>query len=145
MNYAGVSLMILYAFIMKFNCAAQNALYGGATLQPLTVEGFVTPKISAINKDNLPLRASLVNEIFTLLVIIVYLIIPDLIKGIEKSEDSSFDVGSLTSATSMFCVTTYMLVLFACLKNSKDFKTKFIFKLAFAFAFTFLAFTFIYH
>jgi uncharacterized membrane protein len=109
--------MLIYAIITKINCAAQNALYGGTSLQPLTIEGFVTKKISDLNKENLPIKAALANELLTLALIIVYLIIPDIIKGVTKTEQSIFDVSSLTAATSTFCVVVYSLVIFSSLKE----------------------------
>jgi len=58
--------MLICTISLKANSQMQNALYGGAILEPLAVEGYISPKYKDLNKDRIPYRAVILNLIVAL-------------------------------------------------------------------------------
>jgi amino acid permease len=67
---------------MRLYSFAQKAMYGGTTLQPLANEGYFPDKFAKLNKEGLPIAASKLNLIITISSATLWLIVPDIIKGI---------------------------------------------------------------
>jgi APA family basic amino acid/polyamine antiporter len=49
----------------------QNALYGGTMVQPLAQEGYISERYNELNKDDLPIKGSILNFIITAAVLCV--------------------------------------------------------------------------
>jgi L-asparagine transporter-like permease len=67
---------------MRFYTFMQKSLYGGTTIQPLAQEGFFPDKFAKLNKEKLPISASRLNIYIIMTVAVIWLIVPDVIKGI---------------------------------------------------------------
>ncbi|AKM54247.1 transmembrane protein permease [Spiroplasma eriocheiris] len=136
--YGGPIIMILSAFALKMNVAMQNALYGGTSLQPLSKEGFLPDRLRKLNKDGLPVRASLLNLTITALMIFIWLAIPDIVKGASLTHQfgfmctveqamtykQPFDISSLTEASSAITIFIYGMVVAVTLKLAATKKVK---------------------
>ncbi|ATZ18737.1 hypothetical protein ESOMN_v1c03550 [Williamsoniiplasma somnilux] len=116
--YGGPIVMMISSVALKINVAMQNALYGGTTLQPLANEGFLPDKMKKLNKDNLPIKASIFNLIITGFMIFIWLCIPDIIKGVSLLNGADpvtyqdvFNVSSLTEASSVITIFIYGMVI----------------------------------
>lgn len=114
-SYAGMGIMIFSQFALKANVSMQNALYGGTMIQPMSIEGYLPEKYNELNKDDLPIKASKLNFYITFFVLLLWLIIPDIIQGITKT-DAIFSVAQLTEASSAITLFVYMVSIFALLK-----------------------------
>ncbi|AGM24996.1 APC family permease [Spiroplasma chrysopicola] len=128
--YGGPIIMIISSFALKVNVAMQNALYGGTSIQPMATEGYLPDRFRKLNKDGLPVRASILNLCITVLMIFVWLAIPDLIKGISLSlkhgmfptindilaYKQPFNISSLTEAASAIVIFIYAMVIAVTLK-----------------------------
>ncbi len=88
--YGGTIIMIVSALALKINVAMQNALYGRTSLQPLSAEGYLPDHLHNLNKDGLPIRASILNLVITSLMIFIWLAIPDIIKEISLTKQFGF-------------------------------------------------------
>jgi amino acid permease len=53
--------MIFSVIAMRLNTAVQSALYGATMLQPLAVEGYISPRFNVLNNQNIPVKAAVVN------------------------------------------------------------------------------------
>jgi amino acid permease len=71
MYYLGPVTIIISAISLKINAAMQNSLYGGTALQPLCVEGYFPESMGKLNKDGLPLKASMVNLVIVGIFILI--------------------------------------------------------------------------
>lgn len=120
----GVIIMLICTISLKANSQMQNALYGGAILEPLAVEGYIPPKFKDLNKDKIPYRAAKLNLVIALSFAFIWLIIPDLVqaisdtaKGVEKpSTVINFD--KVTGEVSLILIIIYICVMTVALKLS---------------------------
>lgn len=151
--YGGPIIMIISGLALKINVAMQNALYGGTSLQPLSKEGYISDRLFKINDDGIPVKAALLNLVITSAMICLWLVIPDLIKGIwlvahpgEKYQ-SAFNISSLTAASSFVTLFIYMMVLIVVLKLAltKKIKLNWYEKIVFPFVFAFLCLAMFWH
>lgn len=128
--YGGPILMIISSLALKINGAMQNALYGATTLQPLSKEGYISGKMFKLNNDGIPVKAAFMNLAITVFMLIIWLIIPDLIKGFWLNAhpgghyESAFNVSSLTSASSVITLFIYLMVLLVVFKLAVTKKIK---------------------
>lgn len=152
-KYGGPIIMIISGLALKINVAMQNALYGGTALQPLSKEGYISDRLFKLNDDGIPVKASILNLVITSVMIILWLVIPDLIKGIwlqthpEQEYKSAFNISSLTAASSFVTIFIYMMVLVVVLKLAltKKLKLNLYEKIIFPLVFVFLAMTLVWH
>jgi amino acid transporter len=78
----GVIILVISMIALKINASQGASLYSGACLEPLSVEGYISKKLTFLTKkDNLPIRASLFNSFLTILLAFVFLILPFVYKG----------------------------------------------------------------
>lgn len=151
--YGGPIIMIISGLALKINFGMQNALYGGTVLQPLSKAGYISDKLFILNKDGLPMKAILLNLGINVIMIICWLVIPDLIKGIwltnhpGKTYHSALDVSSLTSASSAITTFIYMMVVLTTLKLAfiKKLKLKYWELVLFIMVFFFLSLILFWH
>lgn len=151
--YGGPIIMIISGFALKINVAMQNALYGGTSLQPLSQEGYISDKLFNLNKDGLPVKASLLNLLITSAMIILWLVIPDLIKGFwllshpGQEYKSAFNISTLTTASSALTIFVYMMVLLVVFKLTltKKLRLNWYEKIIFPVVFAFLALILVWH
>jgi amino acid transporter len=108
--YGGMAIMIVSQLALKANVSMQNALYGGTMVQPLAQEGYISERYNELNKDDLPIKGSILNFIITAAVLCVWLIIPDLYEGITGA-DPVFSVSQLTEASSAITLFIYAMVI----------------------------------
>ncbi|MDQ7982598.1 MAG: APC family permease [Spiroplasma sp.] len=149
----GPIIMIISGLALKINVAMQNALYGGTALQPLSKEGYISDKLFKLNNDGIPVKASLLNLAITSAMIILWLVIPDLIKGFwslahpNEEYASAFNISSLTTASSVLTIFIYMMVLIVVLKLNltKKLKLNWYEKIIFPVVFLFLAVILVWH
>lgn len=152
-TYGGPILMIISGLALKINIAMQNTLYGGTTLQPLSKEGYISSKLFKLNKDGLPVKAAVINLVVTTIMLILWLVIPDLIKGIwlvshpEQTYSSAFNVASLSSAFSVITMFIYIMVLITVLKLAfnKSLKLNYYEKIVFPLVLVTLSLMLIWH
>lgn len=122
--------MIISGLALKINIAMQNALYGGTRLQPLSREGYISNKLFNLNKDGIPVKTAIVNLMVTAIMLILWFLIPNLIKGIwlvshpGQKYSSAFNVANLSSAFSVITMFVYIMVLITVLKLALDKKLK---------------------
>lgn len=151
--YGGPIIMIISGIALKINVAMQNALYGGTALQPLSQEGYISDRLFKLNDDGIPVKAAILNLIITSVMICLWLVIPDLIKGIwlqghpGQKYQSAFNISSLTAASSFVTIFIYMMVLGVVLKLAWDKKIKLGWyeKIVFPIVVAFLALTLVWH
>ncbi len=151
--YGGPIVMIISGFALKVNVAMQNALYGGTSLQPLSQEGYISDKLFKLNNDGLPVKASLLNLVITSAMIILWLVIPDLIKGFwsiahpGQVYKSAFNISTLTTASSALTIFVYMMVLLVVFKLTltKKLRLNWYEKIIFPVVFIFLALILVWH
>ncbi|MGL5268421.1 MAG: APC family permease [Spiroplasma sp.] len=151
--YGGPIIMIISGLALKINVAMQNALYGGTVLQPLSKEGYISDRLFKLNDDGIPVKAAILNLIITTVMIILWLVIPDLIKGFwllahpGQEYNSAFNISSLTSASSFVTIFVYMMVLTVVLKLAltKKIKLNWYEKIVFPLVFVFLGLTLVWH
>lgn len=99
-----------------------KSLYGGTSLQPLAVEGFFPDKFAKLNKSGLPISASRLNLIIVGSVSIIWLLIPDIIKGSLifankfNQDEVFFNMGAFSSFASLIAIVIYIVVLLATIK-----------------------------
>jgi amino acid transporter len=103
-------IMVVSQLALKANVSMQNALYGGTMVQPLAQEGYISERYNELNKDDLPIKGSILNFIITAAVLCVWLIIPDLYEGIAGA-DPVFSVSQLTEASSAITLFIYAMVI----------------------------------
>lgn len=124
LGYIGSIIMLICTISLKANSQIQNALYGGAILEPLAIEGYISPKFTQLNKDKMPYRAARLNLIISLIFSFVWLIIPDLVqaisdsaKGVDKPS-TVIDFSTMTSEVSLIMIIIYICVMTVALKLS---------------------------
>lgn len=152
-SYGGPILMIISGLALKINLSMQNSLYGGTTLQPLSKEGYISDKLFALNKDGIPVKAAIINLIVTAVMLGLWLVIPDLIKGSwlashpGEKYPSAFNVASLSSAFSVITIFIYMMVLITIIKLAidKNLKLNLYEKIIFPSVLAFLGLMFVWH
>lgn len=151
--YGGPIIMIISGIAMKINVAMQNALYGGTALQPLSKEGYISDRLFKLNNDGIPVKSAVLNLVITSIMICLWLVIPDLIKGIwmtahpGQKYQSAFNISSLTAASSFVTIFIYMMVLSVVLKLAltKKIKLNWYEKIVFPIVFAFLILTLFWH
>lgn len=149
----GPIIMIISGMALKINVAMQNALYGGTALQPLSKEGYISDRLFKLNDDGIPVKAAILNLGITTAMVVLWLVIPDLIKGIwlvnhpGQKYSSAFNISSLTAASSFVTIFVYMMVISVVLKLSftKKIKLNWYEKIVFPLVFIFLALTLFWH
>lgn len=120
----GALIMLICTISLKANSQIQNALYGGAILEPLAIEGYISPKFTQLNKDKMPYRAARLNLIISLAFSFVWLVIPDIVqvisdsaKGVSKPS-TVIDFSTMTSEVSLIMIVIYIFVMTIALKLS---------------------------
>jgi amino acid permease len=61
--------MIISIIFMRGNIISQGALYGGATLQPMASEGYISNSFMKLNDDGFPIQAMKLNIIILIVTI----------------------------------------------------------------------------
>ncbi|MDP4041278.1 APC family permease [Mycoplasma mycoides] len=148
LSVLGVVIMFISQIALRANTSVQNALYGGTMLQPMAVEGFISEKYNKLNKDNIPVKASLLNIYVILLVSFIWLIIPDIIYGFQKPGTKLiFNVAQLTEASSAIIISLYIISVLALIKTAilKYIKLRIWEWISFSFALILLVVLFFYH
>jgi hypothetical protein len=116
--------MIICTIAMRGNTISQITLYGGSTLQPMSIEGYISDKFGKQNEDGFPIGAMKLNLIISAVTVSMFSIIPDLIVGIisatsgqEAAQAANFlNVNTIISAASAFYIAIYVIILLAVLK-----------------------------
>ncbi len=150
-KWAGIGIMIASALAMKIQIASQNALYGGTSLQPLAKEGFIPDYFKKLGKDNLPIRASVLNIGITVILIILWLIIPDFLVGLKvvtpDQMASSLNLNSFSSISAGITIFIYAMVVLALINLAikKQMAMAIWEWIVFPIAMVFLAFVVVYH
>lgn len=120
----GVLIMLICTISLKANSQIQNALYGGAILEPLALEGYISPRYKELNKEKMPYRAARLNLVISVVFSFIWLIIPDLVQAITDSTkgvtkpSTVIDFGTMTSEVSLIMIVIYICVMTAALKLS---------------------------
>ncbi len=132
--WVGAILMLISSLGLKIQAAAQNALFGGTTLQPLAKEGYISDNFRKLNRDNIPVRSCALNLAATSVCIILWLIIPDIIIGSLKASGARqnttdligqiFSVRLFTAASSAITLFVYGMVLLTTIKLASDRKLR---------------------
>ncbi|MDR1234664.1 MAG: APC family permease [Mycoplasmataceae bacterium] len=166
--YGGPILLIISSVSLKINAAMQNSLYGGTMIQPMAVEGYFPDSWGKLDKDGLPSKASKINLFIVAMFVVVWLAIPDLVKGFQNKSEynnilaasgreaaeqwlagvkSAFTVASLTAASSAITILVYIVVLLSALRMSqkRQLTLRNWERIAFSITFLFMLFLFIYH
>lgn len=126
----GALIMLICTISLKANSQIQNALYGGAILEPLAIEGYISPKFTQLNKEKMPFRAARLNLIISLVFSFVWLVIPDLVQAITDSAkgvdtpSTVIDFGTMTSEVSLIMIIIYTCVMTIALKLSWEKKLR---------------------
>lgn len=132
----GILIMLICTISLKSNAGMQNALYSGAILEPLSVEGYIPAKYKELSKDNIPFKASKLNLIITFSSAFVWLILPDIIGLIVDTIHPIYDsagklvlssivnYGTLTAEAGIIMVIIYIFVLSIAIKLSFEKKLK---------------------
>lgn len=132
----GILIMLICTISLKSNAGMQNALYSGAILEPLSVEGYISPKYKELSKDNIPFKASRLNLIITFASAFVWLIVSDIIGVIVDTMHPVYDAsgklilssiinyGTLTAEAGIIMVIIYIFVLSIAVKLSIQKKLK---------------------
>ncbi len=108
LGVTGVIIIVVSIFATKLNSIIQSSLYSGTMLEPLAIEGYISPKISKLRK-NIPFSASLTNTIITILISFVILVIPNFFI-------SDIDFSNAVAFSSLFSVIIYISVVLCALK-----------------------------
>lgn len=115
----GVILVMVNLIFMRVYVFMHKSLYGGTTLQPLAIEGYFPDKFGKLNKDGLPISASTLNLIVVTSISLIWLIVPDIVKGsliksghFDQSE-VFFNMGAFSSFASLIAIAIYIIVLLA--------------------------------
>lgn len=138
-RYGAPIIMISSIVATYLNSVIQKSLYGGSSLEPLCAEGFFPKKYSERNKEGIPVKASIISNIFTFVIVSALLLIPDLIKGIQLTSKhgfyasnndilnykDAFNVADLTSAPGTISIIILIIVLIASIKLFFNKKTNF--------------------
>lgn len=120
----GVVVMVICTISLKANSQMQNALYGGAILEPLAVEGYISPKFKELNKDKIPYRAARLNLIISLIFAFIWMVIPDLVQAISDSAkglskpSTVINFDDVTAEVSLIMIIIYICVITVALKLS---------------------------
>lgn len=126
----GVLIMVFCTISLKANSQMQNALYGGAILEPLAIEGYISPKFKELNKDKIPFRAARLNLIIALIFAFIWLVIPDLVQAITDSAkglttpSTVINFDKVTSEVSLIMIIIYICVISIALKLSWEKKLR---------------------
>lgn len=132
----GILIMLICTISLKSNAGMQNALYSGAILEPLAVEGYISPKYKELSKDNIPFKASRLNLLITFSSAFIWLILPDIIGLIIDTIHPVYDAngylvltsiinyGTLTAEAGIIMVIIYIFVLSIAIKLSIEKKLK---------------------
>ena len=97
---AGGVIMLFSSLVMKIQIAVMNTLYGGTLLQPMAKEGYIPDSMRKLDKDNLPVKAMKWHLGITVIVILFWLIIPDIITGtLTALSDPAIHNHDITSVT----------------------------------------------
>lgn len=132
----GILIMLICTISLKTNAGMQNALYSGAILEPLAVEGYISSNYKILSKDNIPFKASKLNLIITFSSVFVWLILPDIIGLIVDTIHPIYDdhgklilssiinYGTLTAEAGIIMVIIYIFVLSIAIKLSIEKKLK---------------------
>lgn len=155
LKWFGIVFMIISALAMKIQIAMANGLYGGTLLQPMGKEGILPDKLRKLSRDNLPLNASRVNLFISGLMITLWLIIPDIIAGINSGSNASYttyqipgyNLNMFTAASSAITLIVYGAVVLAAIKLGFQNKLKinWMERILFPITFVFIVFMFGYH
>ncbi|GHU47935.1 hypothetical protein FACS1894218_3510 [Bacilli bacterium] len=65
MLYLGPIVMIISTLALRGNAISQITLYGGTTLQPMSVEGYVSDNFGTQNESGFPIGAMKLNLIIS--------------------------------------------------------------------------------
>ena len=132
--WAGAIIMLVSSLGLKVQAAAQNALFGGTTLQPLAKEGYISDNFRKLNADNIPVRSCALNLGITSFCIILWLIVPDLViggltasgasKSVTNSISTIFSVRLFTAASSAITLFVYGVVILTTLRLAHDNKVR---------------------
>ncbi|MBH8622759.1 amino acid permease [Spiroplasma sp. hyd1] len=128
--YGGTIMMIMFVITLKINLIMQDSLYGGTSLQPLAHEGFLSNRFQKLSRDNISTKASFLHMSLTILSLFIWLIIPDLIKGITLTKEygfmctieqsltyqEPFTGSSLTAASSAITIFIYAMMFAVAIK-----------------------------
>jgi len=128
--YGGTIMMIMFVITLKINLIMQDSLYGGTSLQPLAHEGFLSNRFQKLSRDNISTKASFLHMSLTILSLFIWLIIPDLIKGITLTKEygfmctieqsltyqEPFTGSSLTTASSAITIFIYAMMFAVAIK-----------------------------
>jgi hypothetical protein len=110
--------MIVATVAMRSSSVSMCVLYGGTTLQPMSIEGYIGDNFAKMNNDGFPIRAMKLHIIICLFTIAIWAIIPDVIVGIVGLNADFINVNTIISATSIFYILIYLIILLAILKFS---------------------------
>ncbi|MBE4704006.1 APC family permease [Spiroplasma platyhelix] len=126
----GALIMLICTISLKANSQIQNALYGGAILEPLAIEGYISPKFTQLNKDKMPYRAAKLNLVISLVFSFIWLIIPDLVQAITdgakglSTPSTVIDFSTMTGEVSLIMIVIYICVMTVALKLSWEKKLR---------------------
>ena len=125
----GMIIMLTHNFLYKFQLSNENMFYGGTMLQPLAEEGYVPTKFQELNqtKGNIPIKAMKLNYVISVLVIVSFLVVPDLVDGAlgdagnEKIKAGDiWNFSSVGEVQSVVVILIYFIVVLAVFKLWRD-------------------------
>jgi hypothetical protein len=116
--WAGPIIMIVSTVATRGFTISMVVLYGGTTLQPMSIEGYISNNFNTMNDDGFPIKAMKLNIIICLFTIAIWAIIPDIIVGIVGKQADFINVNTIISAASIFYILIYLIILLTVLKFS---------------------------
>ena len=78
-------------------------------IEPLAIEGYVSPKVAKLGKDNISYRSSFANTVITLILCFFILIVPNFF-------GSDIDFSAAVGFSSFFTVVIYVAVILTVFK-----------------------------
>ncbi|ASP27944.1 putative permease [Spiroplasma corruscae] len=106
----GPWLIIICTVLMRFNSSLQVTLFGGAVLEPLSSQRFISKKFKKENKENVPVAGVITTILIISITGFFFLFIPDIVQGTIK-QPSPFNYGTIANVASILLLSIYYLVI----------------------------------
>ncbi|AUM62918.1 APC family permease [Spiroplasma monobiae] len=106
----GPVLIIICTILMRFNSSLQITMFGGSTLEPLSSQGYISPKFKKENKENIPVAGVFATIGLFIICATIFLFIPDIIQGIT-GEESPLNYATIASCASLLLIAIYGTII----------------------------------
>jgi amino acid transporter len=128
--YAGPIIMLIGMLGLRVNSLTQKSFYAGTIVQPMSEEGFFPESFGTLSKkDNMSVKASFLNIIITLIVAMIWLIVPDIISGVRgatSQKDDIFRINDFQSMATIICIFVYIMAMISIVKLGLEGKMKIV-------------------